>query len=88
MTIGHLLTRGVMALACPVCVGASDGPMAQASNAGIATLMAVTLVVLAGIASVAISIARRARIAARTEAAIAPASTAWIESASVRAMER
>jgi hypothetical protein len=54
-----------LAAACPACVGIGDGPMAHASRAGIATLMAVTVIVLAGIAAVVVAIARRSRAAAR-----------------------
>jgi len=51
----------VLSMLCPVCVGLGEGPMAQASNAGIATLMIVTLMVITAIAGVAVSIARRTR---------------------------
>lgn len=51
----------MIALLCPVCLGLADGPMAQSSNAGIATLMGVTLVVLSGIGWIVWSIARHSR---------------------------
>jgi len=49
------------ALACPICFGASDGPMAEGLNAGIAVLLGVTVFVLGGFAAGMIRFARRAR---------------------------
>jgi hypothetical protein len=57
----------LLLVACPVCFGAGDGPVAAAANAGIFALMAVTLLVLAGIAGGALSIARRMKLAERLE---------------------
>jgi hypothetical protein len=48
-------------LACAVCMGASDSPLAQGMNAGVLLLLAVTLSVLAAIVGVAIVIGRRSR---------------------------
>jgi len=64
------LTAGLWpatAMACPVCFGAGDGPMADGLNAGIAVLLGVTVVVLGGFAAGIAGIARRARRYAETE---------------------
>jgi predicted lipid-binding transport protein (Tim44 family) len=55
------------ALACPSCFGAADGPLASGLNAGIAVLLGVTGVVLAGFAAGIVAFVRRARIVERTE---------------------
>lgn len=51
-----------VALACPVCFGQSDSPMAQGVNMGIYFLLGVTLAVLAAFASFFIYLIRRARL--------------------------
>ena len=61
-----LLTLGVLAapraaLACPVCFGQSDAPMAKAMNQGIMLMLVVIVGVLGAFASFIISLARRAR---------------------------
>jgi hypothetical protein len=48
------------ARACAVCYGQSDSPMARGLNGGIASLLAVVLVVLIGIAGFFFFLARRA----------------------------
>lgn len=48
--------------ACPVCFGASDGPMLQGSNIGILALLIVTLAVLGGFAAFFAVLARRSRL--------------------------
>lgn len=55
------------ALACPSCLGAADGPMASGLNAGIAVLLGVTAVVLAGFAGGIVAFVRRARALERME---------------------
>ncbi len=50
------------ALACPVCFGQSDSPMAQGVNMGIFFLLGVVGVVLAGFAAFFVYLARRARM--------------------------
>jgi hypothetical protein len=50
-----------VALACPVCFGQSDSPMAQGVNMGIYFLLAVVAGVLAAFASFFIYLARRAK---------------------------
>lgn len=51
------------ALACPVCFGQSDAPMAKAMNMGIMLMLVVIVGVLGAFASFIVSLARRARIA-------------------------
>jgi hypothetical protein len=55
------------ALACPVCFGNSDSPMAIATNAGIFAMLIVVVGVLGGFASFFIYLMRRAKIAAASE---------------------
>ena len=50
-----------MALACPVCFGQSDSPLAQGVNMGIYFLLAVVVGVLAAFASFFVYLARRAK---------------------------
>jgi maltodextrin utilization protein YvdJ len=54
------------ALACPVCFGQSDSPMAWAVNMGIVAMLVVTGGVLAGFASFFIYLMRRERLVAET----------------------
>ena len=56
------------ALACPVCFGQNDSPMAAGINMGIWLMLGVTGVVLTAFASFFISLIRRARLAAALEA--------------------
>jgi hypothetical protein len=51
------------ALACAVCFGQSDSPMAQATNMGILLMLGVVAVVLASFGSFFIYLNRRARLA-------------------------
>jgi uncharacterized membrane protein len=50
-----------VALACPVCFGQSDSPMAWATNMGIFFMLGLTVFVLAGFASFIVYLMRRAR---------------------------
>ena len=52
-----------VALACPVCFGQSDSPMAWAMNTGILFMLVVVGGVLAGFASFFVHLMRRARLA-------------------------
>jgi hypothetical protein len=52
------------ALACPVCFGQNDSPLASGMNLGIIVMLGVTLGVLAAFASFMIHLMRRARAAA------------------------
>jgi hypothetical protein len=58
-----LLATPRAALACPVCFGQSDSPMAAAVNLGIIAMLVVTGGVLVGFASFFIYLMRRARLA-------------------------
>ena len=51
------------ALACPVCFGQSDSPMASAANLSIFVMLIITVAVLAGFATFFIQLIRRARVA-------------------------
>lgn len=64
-------------IACPVCFGASDAPMAVATNMGIFLMLGVVAVILAGFASFFIYLSRRAKAAAddRPAAAARPERT-------------
>jgi hypothetical protein len=55
------------ALACPVCFGNSDSPMAIAAKMGIFAMLIVVAGVLGGFASFFIYLMRRAKIAAAKE---------------------
>jgi hypothetical protein len=58
------------ALACPVCFGNSDSPMAIATNTGVLFMLGVVAVVLGAFASFFIYLIRRAnRVAAQTDPA-------------------
>jgi hypothetical protein len=54
----------LLALACPVCFGQNDSPMASAAKVGIVFMLVVTGGVLAAFASFFIHLVRRARAAA------------------------
>jgi hypothetical protein len=57
-----------VALACPVCFGQSDSPMAIATNMGIIVMLVVVAGVLSAFASFFIYLMRRAKLAAAQEA--------------------
>lgn len=57
------------ALACPVCFGQNDSPMAVATNMGIITLLIVVVGVLASFATFFIYLVRRAKLVEMTETA-------------------
>ena len=64
-----VLTLGAprAALACPVCFGNSDAPMAIATNTGIIFMLGIVGAVLCGFASFFIYLMRRARRVATQE---------------------
>lgn len=72
MSIGLGLVLSQQALACPVCFGASDSPMAGGVNLAILALLGVTATVLGSFAAFFIYLVRRSRMAVK-EAAGAPA---------------
>jgi hypothetical protein len=55
------------ALACPVCFGNSDAPMAKAVNAGVVFMLVIVVAVLGGFASFIVHLARRARLASEPQ---------------------
>ena len=57
-----------VALACPVCFGQNDSPMAIAMNMGILAMLIVVAGVLGGFASFFIYLMRRAKLVAAKEA--------------------
>lgn len=57
-----LLAAPRAALACSVCFGNSDAPMAKATNAGIFMMLIVVAVMLASFAAFFIYLNRRARL--------------------------
>jgi len=57
-----------IAMACPVCFGANDSPMAQATNMGIIVMLVVVGAVLAGFASFILYLNRRAKLVAALSA--------------------
>jgi hypothetical protein len=63
-TAGVSLAAHATALACPVCVGVSDSPLASGMNAGVGVLLAVTTAVLGGIFLVGRRVMVRAAAAA------------------------
>ena len=54
------------ALACPVCFGENDSPLASAMNMGILAMLGVVVGVLAGFATFFVHLIRRARLAEET----------------------
>jgi hypothetical protein len=63
-----LLLAPRVALACPVCFGQNDSPMASATNMGIIVMLGVVGVVLGGFASFIIYLNRRAKLVAAMSA--------------------
>jgi hypothetical protein len=63
-----LLLAPRVALACPVCFGQNDSPMASATNMGIIVMLVVVGVVLSGFASFIIYLNRRAKLVAAMSA--------------------
>jgi len=51
-----------VALACPVCFGQSDAPMAVAMNLGIFAMLGVVVAVLSSFAAFFVHLRRRARL--------------------------
>jgi predicted transporter len=59
-----MLVAPRIALACPVCFGATDSPLAVAMNTGIIFMLVVVAGMLASFAAFFIYLMRRARLAA------------------------
>lgn len=58
------------ALACPVCFGQTDSPLASATNMGIMVMLGVVGAVLSGFAAFIVHLNRRARLSADAEAGL------------------
>ena len=58
------------ALACPVCFGQTDSPLASATNMGIIVMLGVVGAVLSGFAAFIVHLNRRARLSADAEAGL------------------
>ncbi len=56
-----------LALACPVCFGQSDAPLAKAINLGVIALLVVVAGVLSAFAAFMVYLNRRAKLAAAME---------------------
>ena len=70
MAAAVILATSRVALACPVCFGNSDAPMAVATNNGVLFMIGVVVAVLGCFASFFIYLIRRAnRLAEQTAAA-------------------
>ena len=65
-------------LACPVCFGQSDSPMAWAMNTGILFMLVIVGGVLVGFASFFVHLVRRARLAEALESADAGSADAGV----------
>jgi hypothetical protein len=63
--VAMLVAAPPSALACPVCFGANDSPMAIATNMGIIAMLVVVAGVLGAFASFFIYLMRRAKMVAR-----------------------
>jgi hypothetical protein len=61
-----------VALACPVCFGQNDSPLANAMNLGIIAMLVVVAGVLTAFASFFIYLMRRARMVAQQSEGTAP----------------
>jgi hypothetical protein len=61
----------LLAMACPVCFGQADSPMAQATNMGIIVMLVVVAAVLIGFASFFIHLIRRANAVSTAESSAA-----------------
>jgi hypothetical protein len=59
------------ALACPVCFGQTDSPLASATNMGIIVMLGIVGGVLTGFAAFIVHLNRRARLAASDAAPVA-----------------
>jgi hypothetical protein len=58
--VGLMVALPATALACPVCFGESDAPLAQAMNQGIMFMLAIIVSVLAGFGAFIVYLMRRA----------------------------
>jgi hypothetical protein len=70
MLTAVLLAVARPALACPVCFGESDSPLANAMNLGILVMLGIIGAVLVGFVSFIVHLNRRARLVAQETASI------------------
>jgi hypothetical protein len=83
--IRRILTTAVVVgmpravLACPVCFGQTDSPLANATNMGIIAMLVIVGGVLTGFAAFIFNLSRRARLAANS-AELAPAGQSQLSS--------
>jgi hypothetical protein len=64
-----LLAAPRIALACPVCFGQNDSPLAKGVNMGVFFMLGIVAVMLGGFASFFIYLSRRARALEQSSAA-------------------
>jgi len=64
LTLVLLLSAARDALACPICFGASDAPLAIGMNWGVLTLLGITVGVLASFAALCVRLVRKSERAA------------------------
>lgn len=62
LTAASLVLVPRVALACPVCFGNNDSPLANAMNLGILAMLGVVAAVLSGFAAFIVHLNRRARL--------------------------
>jgi hypothetical protein len=62
LAVAMLLAAPGAALACPVCFGQSDSPLAIATNLGVMAMLVVVVGVLGSFAAFFVYLARRARM--------------------------
>jgi hypothetical protein len=62
-----LMAAPRVALACPICFGQNDSPLAKGVNMGVFFMLGVVGVVLGAFASFFIYLSRRARLVAKQE---------------------
>ena len=67
-----LLAVPRVALACPVCFGENDSPLASAMNLGILAMLGVVVAVLAGFGLFILNLNRRARLVEQSARAERP----------------
>jgi len=63
LAVMMMLAAPGAALACPVCFGQSDSPLAIATNLGVIAMLVVVVGVLGSFAAFFVYLARRARLA-------------------------
>ena len=80
-----LASAPVPALACPVCYGMLEGPLADGTNKAILALLGITGCVLAGFASFIIYLIRRSRVVTLSPVGVSSAAAALRPSVGTKA---